>query len=130
MDGGYQVNEKGEYVECEDKRDGPFQHCGCVVSFLEVAGSEGDGEYDFDYYEDELDPEGDAEDPVLSEVCLQLGYVRMRGKYIRTDPKTLVLPANEYRGDDIAGDEEEKEDIVKRGVAEGIKDGEQDWMMG
>lgn len=40
--------------------------------------------------------------------------------------ETLIFPADEYRRDHVAGDEQEQEDIVQFRVVQGIEDGQQD----
>jgi hypothetical protein len=66
--GGNKINEEGKTVECENERDNPFQHSCCVIRFLEIAASEGDGEYHLNEDKGEFDPEGDAEDSMLAEI--------------------------------------------------------------
>jgi len=90
MYGRQQIDEKGENVKREDKRDGPFEDARSVVPVLEIADSEGDGEHDFEEDEGELYPEGGAEDAVLAEMNSQ----------------TLILPADKNRRDNISRDEE------------------------
>lgn len=40
--------------------------------------------------------------------------------------KALVFGADENGGDDVAGDEEEKEAIMESGMADGVEDGQKD----
>lgn len=68
MYSGYEVDEKRDYVECEDERDGPFQNCSCVIELLEIAAAEGDGEDDLDKDEGQFYPEGYAKDAVLAKI--------------------------------------------------------------
>lgn len=105
-----QVDEEGEDVEGEDECHGPFEDSGGVVFLLVAAHAKGDSERDFDQDEGELDPEGEAEDLVLSEV--------------HAEP--LVFRADENGGDDVAGDEEDEEDIVEGWMAQRVEDRQQD----
>jgi len=76
----------------------------------EISYGEGDGEADLYYNEDKLDPEGDAEDAVFSEM----------------NSKTLVFPADEDRRDDVSNDKEQEHHIVYPGIPSRIEDTEQD----
>ena len=64
------IDEEGEDVEGEDEGDGPFEDGRGVVFVFCAGDAEGDGERDFDDYEEEFGPEGGAEDAVLAEVCI------------------------------------------------------------
>jgi len=66
VDGGVEVHVEGEEVGGEDEGDDPFEYRGGVVASCECAGDEGDCEDYFYDYEDEFDPEGGAEDAVVS----------------------------------------------------------------
>lgn len=70
-----QIDKERHNVEGEDERNSPFEDCSGVVCFFPGAGGECDGEGDFDEDEGELDPEGGAEDEVLSVFCLVLVIV-------------------------------------------------------
>ena len=62
-----QINKETKDIKCENKCDGPFEdRGGVVVGFASYA--EGDCEGDFNDDEEELDPEGGAEDAVFAEV--------------------------------------------------------------
>src|SRR3569833_491280 len=64
VDGRIEINVEREDVEGEDEADGPLQRGARVVVGREGAGHEDYGEGDRQEDEDELDPEGDAEDSV------------------------------------------------------------------
>ena len=66
VDGGPEVDDKGEDVEGEDEGDDPLEDGGDVVVARPVGGDEADGQEELDDDEDELYPEGDAEDAVLA----------------------------------------------------------------
>ena len=68
-DGGQEVDDEGEDVECEDEGDDPLEDGGDVFVVAPVGGDEDDGEDEFDDDEGELDVEGDFEDAVLAVVC-------------------------------------------------------------
>lgn len=64
-----EIDEEGEDVKSEDESDGPLQDGGSIVFVLEVCGGECDGEDYFDDDEEKLDPEGNAENAVFTEIC-------------------------------------------------------------
>lgn len=72
-DGGQQVEEEGHDVEGEDEGDDPLQHGGHVGASRVVGDGEGDGQRELDEDEDQLDPEGCAQDAVLAVFCRSLG---------------------------------------------------------
>ncbi len=63
-----EINRKTPDVESVDEGNNPFADCGGIVVSLIVEYSERDCHCDFDEDESEFDPEGDAEDAVLSVV--------------------------------------------------------------
>lgn len=65
-DGGVEVDDEGEDVEGEDEGDDPLEDGGGVVVAHEVGDDEADGEEQLDNDEDQLYPEGYAEDAVLA----------------------------------------------------------------
>lgn len=81
-----EIDRKAPDVEGIDERDDPLADRGAVVVLPVAEDAEGDGQPDLDQDEGQLDPEGDAQDAVLPVV----------------DAKSLVLPADEDRGDDVA----------------------------
>jgi hypothetical protein len=66
LHGRVKVDIEGEDVKREDEGDDPLEHGAGVVVSCEGTGDEGDGEEDFDNDEDELNPEGDAQDSVVT----------------------------------------------------------------
>jgi hypothetical protein len=65
------ANER-KHVEREHEGNGPFEHRGSVVVFLEIRCGKGDGEYQFNENEEKLDPETLAQDFMLTEICQSL----------------------------------------------------------
>ena len=57
------------------------------------------GEKSFEDDEEQLHPEGDSEDAVVSEV----------------DPQSLILSTDEYSADHVAGNEEEEHAVMELG---------------
>jgi hypothetical protein len=68
-DGREEIDEEGENVKGKDERDGPFEDGGDVVAFSLVADAKCDGQSNFDKDKEEFDPEGNAKDTMLAEVC-------------------------------------------------------------
>ena len=104
------IDHKTDEVECEDEGNHPFHHRSHVVNTLIRTGTEDDGETDFDNDEAKFDPEGNAEDTVLTVV----------------DSKALVFCAKENSADNIASDENAEENIVKVRMVICIEDGKED----
>lgn len=72
--------------------------------------AEGDAQGDLDEDEGELDPEGDAEDAVLSVL----------------DTKALIFPADEDGRDHVASHEQKQENIMQGRMPHGVEDTEAD----
>lgn len=107
---GHEVHEETQDVEEEDERDDPFQDGGGVVLALCLEDAECGCEGDFDEDEGEFDPEAVPQDAVVAEMYAE----------------PLVLPADEYGGDDVAADEKREEGVVLPRVVRRVEDGEQD----
>lgn len=105
-----QINKEGEYIESEDERNNPLKHGSDILLLSESSCSEDDGETDFHKNENQLHPEAETQNAMLAEV----------------DAETLIFGTYEDSADDVAGDEEEEEAVMKMGVVEGIEDGEED----
>lgn len=97
---GQQVDKKGKSVECEHERDDPLKYTSHVLLLVNGRGSKDNGEADVDNNESQFGPEADTEDAVLAEM----------------DAEALVLDTYEYGADDVAGDKEEEEAVMKAGV--------------
>lgn len=91
-----QIHEEGEYVESEDEGNDPFEDGRDVLPAVEGGGGKDGGEDDLHDDEEELEPEGKAQDAMLAEMHAE----------------ALVLGADEDGADDVAGHEEEEEAIV------------------
>jgi hypothetical protein len=81
------INRKTPHVKRIYERNNPLTHGSRIIVVLIAEDAERDREAELDEDEGEFDPEGDAQDAVLAVV----------------DAKTLVLPADEDCGDDVAG---------------------------
>lgn len=84
--GGHEVDGIAPHVEGEDERDDPLAHGGGVVVVPLAQHAERDGQAQLDEDEEQLHPEGDAQDAVLAVV----------------DPEPLVLPAHEDGRQNVA----------------------------
>ena len=73
-------------IEDVDQRDDPLEDSADVVVFVFLSDGEDNGERDFGEDEEQLDPEGDAQDAVFAEV----------------DAEALVLGADEDGADNVA----------------------------
>ena len=100
-DSRQQINEKAKNPESEHEGNDPFQYGTNLCPLGKGADSESYRQCDFNQDEREFDPEGDAQDTVLA--------------LVYTHP--LVLGAEEDGADEVAGDEEEEEDVVEARVA-------------
>lgn len=89
-DGGDEVDGEAPDVEGVDEGDDPFEDGGRVPPRLAVADAEADGHAELDDDEGELEPEGDAQDAVLSVV----------------DSEALVFPADEDGREDVSAADE------------------------
>lgn len=105
-----EIHKESEDVESEDEGDDPFEDGPYVLLAVEGGGGEDDGEDDLHNDEEELEPEGKAQDAMLAEMHAE----------------TLVLGADEDGADDVSGHEEEEEAIVEAWMVERIEDGEED----
>lgn len=81
------INRKTLHVKRIYERNNPLTHRSRVIVILIGEDAKRDREAELGEDEGEFDPEGDAQDAVLAMV----------------DAETLVLPADEYCGDDVAG---------------------------
>lgn len=87
-DRGQKVDDETPDVEDVDERDDPFQNGGGVdAAVAALHDAEGDGEGELDDDEEQLHPEGDAQD----------------AEFAPADAETLVFGADEDGGDDVAG---------------------------
>ena len=93
---GQQIDKEGQDVKGEDEGDDPFEYGSHILPAVEGSDDEDDGEDYLDDDEDELEPEGEAQDAVLAEMHAE----------------ALVLGADEDGADDVAGHEEEEEAVV------------------
>jgi hypothetical protein len=73
VDGRPQVDVEGEDEEGEDEGDDPLEDGGDVVVLGPRGGGEDGGEHQLDEDEDELDPEGSAQDGVLAVFFFRVG---------------------------------------------------------
>jgi len=110
MDGRDQIHEKGGHVECEDESNDPLQNCSDVIHTLIHASSKSDGKSYFDDDKDQLYPERQTQDTMLSKMYSQ----------------SLVLPANEYGAYHVTRKEKKKEKSVEGWMPQGIKNREAD----
>lgn len=69
LGGRVEVDGEGEDVSCEDEGDDPLEVGRDALVLAEGEDAKGDAQGDLDEDEGELDPEGDAEDAVLSVLC-------------------------------------------------------------
>ena len=81
------INRKAPNIKRINERDDPLAHRSSRVVTLIAEHAESDRETELQKDEGEFYPEGDAQDAVLTVV----------------DSETLVLPADEDCGDDVAG---------------------------
>ena len=105
-----QIHKERQHVKRKDERDDPLEDRSDVLAAGEGGADEDRGEGNLDENEDELEPEGEAQDAVLAEVHAE----------------ALVFGADEDSADDVAGHEEEEEAVVQAGVVERVEDGEED----
>ena len=105
-----QIHKERQHVKRNDERDDPLEDRSDVLAAGEGGADEDRGEGNLDENEDELEPEGEAQDAVLAEVHAE----------------ALVFGADEDGADDVAGHEEEEEAVVQSGVVERVEDGEED----
>jgi len=80
------IDGEAPYIESIDESNDPFNDRSRVVVCKVAQDTESDGETELDEDEGEFDPEGHAENTVLAVVHAE----------------TLVFPANEYGGNDVA----------------------------
>lgn len=104
-----QVHKKRQNIKRKDNRYNPFKHRRNIL-LATNSSTEYNRKQDLSNDEDQLCPEGQAQDAVLAEM----------------DAEALVFGADEDGGDDVAGHEEEEEAIVHSGVVDGVEDGEED----
>ncbi len=104
-----QIHEESKDIKGENKGDDPFQDGPDGPVGGERGADKDSSKEDFDNDEEELHPEGCAEDAVLAKV----------------DAEALVFGADEDGGDDVTGDEEQKKSIMEFGVTDGIEDGQE-----
>ena len=88
-----------EVVEDVTQRHAPLQDSSFVVLFLVAHNAECDGECELNEDEREFDPKACTKDAVLAVV----------------DSETLVLSANEDRGDDVTATVQRSADVVNDG---------------
>jgi hypothetical protein len=62
---GNQIEQEAEHVEGEDQGNDPLEHSCHIVLVCEICYREDDSQDNFDQDEDELDPEGYSDDPVV-----------------------------------------------------------------
>ena len=105
-----QIDKERQHVKRKDERDDPFENRRDVLPAGEGGADKDGGEGNLDEDENELEPEGEAQDAVLAEVHAQ----------------ALVLGADEDGADDVAGHEKEEEAVMQAGVMERVEDGEED----
>lgn len=91
-----QIHKEGEDVESEDESDDPFENGPGVLLVVEHGSCEDDRKDHLHDDEDEFEPKGEAQNPMLAEMHAE----------------ALILGADEDGADNIAGDEEEEEAIV------------------
>ena len=91
-----QIHEESKDVESEDERDDPLENGRDVLFTVEGADREDDGKDDLHDDEYKLEPEREAQDPMLAEMHAE----------------ALVLGADEDGADDVASDEEEEEAVM------------------
>lgn len=82
-----QIHKESKHVEREDEGNDPFEDGSDLLVGGEGSANEHGGEEDFEDNEEELHPEGGAEDAVLAKM----------------DAEALIFGADEDGGDDVAG---------------------------
>lgn len=91
-----QIQKEGQDVESKDERNDPFEDGRHVLLTVKGRGGEDGCEDDLDKDEAKLEPEGEAQNPVIAEVHAE----------------ALVLGADEDSADDVSRDKEKEEAIV------------------
>jgi hypothetical protein len=105
-----EIKDEAESPERIDKGNDPLEDCGNVIMIGKRTGSEYDGENEFDDDEEQLDPERDPQNAVLTVV----------------DSEALVFSTEEDRANDVASDKQQEEGVMEVRMTVGIEDAEQD----
>lgn len=108
--GGQEIDEEAGDVEAIGKCNDPFQDSSNVPLVLLRANAKRNDETKFEDDEEELDPEGDAQNGFLTVMNTQ----------------ALVFPADEDGTDDVTCNEDDKENVVQGVVSLAIENGEED----
>lgn len=106
--GREEIDEEAGDVEAVDVGDNPLENGGNVPLVRLGAHAKSNDETDFGNDEEELDPEGDSDDGVLTVM----------------DAQALVFPADEDCTDDVASNKDTQENVVQRVVVFAVEDGE------
>jgi len=94
---GQKVHKETQHIQTVDECYRPLQACCYIPNMLQAAHAERDDQADFEPDEGELHPEGSAQDRVFAVVYAE----------------ALIFPAYEYRGHDVADDEDAEKDIMQ-----------------
>lgn len=141
LDRRHQIHNKTRHIERKDETHSPFEDRAGVVGSVEAASGECDGEAYFKEDKSEFEPEGYAEDEVLSVFYprfspLHFSHLedpkikKREGEEQLTNSQFLIFPTYENCANDIPPHEQQQEDIMQDVIVPRIEDAQQDQARG